>query len=326
MLRHVRRFLAGLGLLLLLFGLAVLGVIVWQNTRDPLAALPVASQPAVEIGRTDSQENGRVVSHVTLEAPPLGSIGFTMSLPEPLPQRRLPVVILLGGLGKGRQHIRHIAQPGPNALIGYDWPVERLPPGGLEALVLATPHLYREIMTAPGEIAALTAWLAQRPWADPERISLLGFSLGAFALPAAQRLVQQQGGRVAASIIAYGGAPIGDVIADHPILPKDWPKELIRFVGNLAFRPVDPLIHLPYLEGRFLVLGGKEDALIPAAAASRLQAAVPEPKTVLLFEGEHINMGDRRQAAELRDRIIAAGEAFLLEHGAVRRPEASVPN
>jgi len=318
MLRHIRRLLTGLLLLILLLTLSLIGLIVWQKTRDPLAALPRASAPATEQARDTLESDGRTISHITLKADGLGEIGFSMDLPTSMPAHPLPVVILLGGLGQGRQHIRHITEPGPNALVGYDWPITRLPDGGLDALILALPALYREILTAPGEIAALTAWLTEQDWVDAERISLLGFSLGAFAVPAAQRLVEGQGNRIAASIIAYGGAPIGDVIADHPILPDDWPKGLVRFFGNLAFRPVNPLIHLPHLHGRFLVLGGKEDELIPQAAAQRLHTAVPEPKTVILFDGKHINMGNPREAAVLRDRIITAGETWLLENDAVR--------
>src|SRR5687768_809960 len=121
-------------LVLLLALVALGGFGLWLGLRDPLAALPVSPDlPQIAAERQERQP-GRLLRHLTFTDPVLGTIGLTVSLPDPLPDsltdHALPVVILLGGLGLGAENIRHLGDPGPNAVIGYDWPFPpRLPRG-----------------------------------------------------------------------------------------------------------------------------------------------------------------------------------------------------
>ncbi len=57
--------------------------------------------------------------------------------------------------------------------------------------------------------------------------------------------------------------------------------------------------------------------MIPEEARSRLRQAVPEPKTVLTFEGIHMGVGPNKMV--LLKKIIAASRTWLIENGAINR-------
>lgn len=301
--------------LALVAGLPALGALAaWRPWAGPLESLPRPGGIAAAAVDTAARRDGRIVRRVILDDAELGAIGLAVSLPEPLPEGRLPVLVVLGGLGTALKTLSHVPPAGANALVGYDWPVPAKVPRGLD-LVRRAPELYRRLFLAPGQIAAAVDWAAAQPWADPERISLLGFSLGAIAAPAAQRLVRSRGGRIGWTVLAYGGADPGALLAGHPRLRPDWVRPLVRGLGRLLLRPLDPAEHLPHLAGRFLVIGGRDDRLVPEGPARRLREATPEPKTVVLLDGAHMGTGPSQTA--LLAEILAVTERWLTEAGAV---------
>jgi hypothetical protein len=64
----------------------------WLELRDPLAALPRATENAVATGLAAPEpRDGRTLQHVVLDAPGVGQIGLAISLPDPLTgQRQIP--------------------------------------------------------------------------------------------------------------------------------------------------------------------------------------------------------------------------------------------
>jgi hypothetical protein len=295
-------------LLVLLFAAAAL--LAWLLLRDPLAALPRPDpEPRATIERQE-RRGDRSLSFVRLDTAELGPVRLVVDRPSPLPGERLPVLLVLGGLASGERNIGWITEIGDNAVIGYDWPITTAMPQGLD-LLAALPELHRRTLAIPAQIATALGWLARQDWADPDRISLLGFSLGALAIPAAQRLAPAP---IGWTVLAYGGAPIGALVAANPHLRPDWARPLLGAFADLALRPVEPSAHLPYLQGRFLVLEGSDDAFVPARTAARLRAATPEPKRVVRFEGGHMGVGPGQ--LELLARIIAESRAWLVAEGA----------
>jgi hypothetical protein len=250
---------------------------------------------------------------VQLGTEALGPVGLVVDRPIPF-RRRLPVIVVLGGLGTGARNIDWVLEPGENVLVGYDWPIPTAMPNGLD-LLAAAPDLHRRAFAIPGQIQTAMAWVAAQDWADPERISLLGFSLGALAAPAAQRL-----GPVAPgwTVLAYGGTPLGPLIAANPHLEPRWVAQLLGLAADLALRPLAPGRHLPHLRGRFLVLEGATDEFVPAEAAARFRDLVPDPKRVVAFPGGHMGVGPRQ--LELLERIIAESRAWLVAEGAADAP------
>jgi dienelactone hydrolase len=306
--------------------IAVAAAIGWVRSRDPLASLPrqATVAPAVVEERREAWE-GRSLLHVALEDVNVGRIRFVVSLPDPLPDGPLPLVVVLGSLRGGSESIRDISRvvgdPGQNAFVGYDWPLPRRLPRGVK-LVARVPQLRADVLSVPGQVDAIVGWAAEQPWADGERVSLLGFSLGAFVVPAAQRLAEQRGMPVRWTILAYVGAPIGAVVAGHPRAGPAWLRPFAGAALDLLLHPVEPSHHLPHLSGTFLVLGTRTDRLIASAAAERMAELTPEPRTVLEIEGDHMGVGPDRWA--LLARVVDESRSWLVEEGAIEPPPGVV--
>jgi pimeloyl-ACP methyl ester carboxylesterase len=202
-------------------------------------------------------------------------------------------------------------------VIGYDWPIPTDMPTGL-ALLRLVPALHDRVLAIPGQVATAILWAQEQDWGDPSRVSLLGFSLGALAAPAAQRLAAEHGGSIGWTVLAYGGAPIGALVAAHPDLRPRWLAPALGRFTDLALWPVEPSAHLPHLAGRFLVLEGRQDQFIPAPAAARLRELAPPPKRVVALDGGHMGIGPDKQ--RLLEAIIAESRAWLIDEGAVNPP------
>ncbi len=312
---------------LLTLALLVTAAVVRLRLQDPLAALPRDPPGAVRLIEERRETwQGRMVLHVVLRGAAVGDVRLVVSLPDPIPPERLPLIVVLGGLEGGTRSIRRISEvigdPGPNAFLAYDWPLPPEEPGLLE-IALHLPELRRSVLSVPGQVDALLAWATRQPWADPDRVSLLGFSLGAFVAPAAQRVSQARGSAVQWTIIAYGGAPIGAVIAAHPAVKPAWLGPLLGAGADLLLRPVEPGEHLPHLRGRFLVLRAGRDRLIAPAAADRLSELTPEPRTVVVIEGDHMGLGPSKK--KLLEKVVAVSRAWMIEQGAIRPARPARP-
>jgi hypothetical protein len=284
---------------------------------NPLWVFPSSKRELKAEKKVLEPLDGRYLEHVTLQSSGLGAIGFTVNLPSAAPSRKLPLLIVLGGLETGENNIRYIKYAGDNAIIGYDWPMPLHFPAGNE-LLLQAPGLYRRLLTIPGQVASMIDWLRRQPWADATRVSLLGYSLGALALPVVEHFVQQDGQPAGWAIIAYGGAPFGSLLTANDYIKPAWLQSVLVPVIDTALYPFQPAVHLPHLKSRFLVLEGREDEFIPERARRNLREAVPEPKTVVVFEGTHIGAGPKH--LDLLQRIIETSRTWLIENGAVNPP------
>jgi hypothetical protein len=318
--RRATRRAGGLGLGV---GLAILAAaavwIGWIGLADPLGALPsdpaelvvVDADERIETATADGEP--REVRRLLLRSALLGEVGVAVSLPTPMPDAPMPVLVLLGGHRTGRDSIAYVPRPGRNVLVGYDYPIDR----HLKlrwSLLPELPRLRRRLLSVPGQVAGLIAWLGNQDWADRERISLLGFSLGALYLPAVHRVAGRQGLALGPAIIAYGGADLPALVRNRLAHEPVWRRGVAAWLVGLLLRPLEPAEHLPHLDGEFLLLGSADaDRFIPPHSAALLQRLTPAPKTVITLEGGHI--GGRRTA--LTESIVAAARAWLAARGAI---------
>lgn len=295
-------------------GVAITATVGWFALRDPLDSLPEPEyQLQAEVENLPSPP-GRHLQHVILHNPSLGDIGFTLSLPDPLPPKKIPLLFVLGGLGTGANNIRYIGEAGNNAIIGYDWPMPVQFYSGI-SFITQLPDLYDQLMSVPGQVTSLIAWCSIQDWADSQHVSLLGFSLGALAVPSIQDLATHDGIRIGWTVLAYGGAPLGELFLSNPHIQPALMRIALAPIVELLLRPLEPKKHLPHLIGHFLVLQGENDTLIPARARVHFLLAVPQPKTVVTFEGNHMGVGPDKM--ELLQKIIDTSKKWLIENAAV---------
>jgi pimeloyl-ACP methyl ester carboxylesterase len=127
--------------------------------------------------------------------------------------------------------------------------------------------LVRHWQSALEECRLALRYLEQRPDVDGARLSLVGYSLGAFL----GSIVAAREPSVRALVLAAGG----DLPADVPF------AAMIRAV-------VDPLRAVRKLAGRpLLMVNGRADRTIRPDQAERLFAAANEPKEIRWYDGGH---------------------------------------
>ncbi len=150
------------------FGLLLVGAVtlaLWGYGRDPLWSLPQPEHGLQAERTTLSGPDHRLFEHITLPGKLLGDIAFNLSLPDPFPPKKLPVVLVLGGLVTGADSIRYIKDAGDIAIASYAWPVP-VRFHGVRAFMRQAPGLYHNVMTIPGQGASVLHWLISQPWAD----------------------------------------------------------------------------------------------------------------------------------------------------------------
>ncbi|HSA83020.1 MAG TPA: hypothetical protein VLE23_19540, partial [Geminicoccaceae bacterium] len=257
--------LAILALLALHVGLAV-GWLRLDAQSDPqrliAGPLPDVTAARVRPYAGDGCRENRLCQDVVLDPAPERPVRIAISLPEDAGPEPLPAVILVGGLRTGREALVHLRDLGRNAVITYEYPLrgDDVRRGFLPARLVA---MRAAALAVPRQLAAVVRWTRAQPWVDPDRVSLVGVSLGALALPAAQRMAAAHGESVGRSILAYGGTGLFDILRAN--LARDGPVVAhgAAWLGSLALRALEPAFHLPHLEGEFLLINGRDDPRIP---------------------------------------------------------------
>jgi hypothetical protein len=320
--RRVRAGPARRALSWLLLGVLALGTVAggwagWRFFRMPLEyverEIPVLTLSDEETYYYKGFIGDRAFHDLTLVAKGVEPIRITISLPRNLPPDPMPVVVVLGGHRTGRRNLKHIPAPGPNVVIGIDYPHAaelKQADTAFERFVAAR----RTAFAVPSQVVAMLRWVGAREWADPRRISLLGYSLGALFVPAIHRMAQVQGMQLGPGILAYGGADLFNILRANLHWGPEWARGILAFLGALWLRPVDPAAHLPYLKGEFLLINSEGgDIFIPDAAVRALHQLMPEPKASVALPGGHIDPRD----AQLLRQVVKISRDWLLERGAV---------
>jgi hypothetical protein len=151
-----------------------------------------------------------------------------------------------------------------------------------------------------------------QPWADRQRMSLLGYSLGAMFVPVTQEKARANEIGIKTSILAFGGADLGRIIATVFHVETPALREIVALLAAALLHPVEPRYFLGRMTGEVLVVNAREDEMIPRESAALMTLLTPEPKWIVTVEGEHI---DPRDPATLR-RVVDVTKAWLIERGA----------
>jgi hypothetical protein len=314
--RRVVALLAALALPLLAVGWVV-ALAASARFTDPLAAL-IREDGAWRVLRDSSYQalttggERRVFRDLVVDAGDAGTVRVTTSRPEEPVPRPLPLVFVLAGLRTGRDALAAAEHHGPNLLVGYEYPYtqERWDESRkLDQLAV----IRRAVLDVPAQVVRSAQRLAAEEGVDTSRTSLLGFSFGAFFVPAVQRLAMHEGSPFRGVVLGYGGVDIGSLL-EHNIR-LDWRplRRFLAWLGATALDAMEPEHHLPHLGGRFLVIRGELDRQIPAELSRRLAELTPEPKTVVSLAEGHMGPGN----PQLTARVVRISQDWLIREGLI---------
>ncbi|HEY8503371.1 MAG TPA: prolyl oligopeptidase family serine peptidase [Gemmataceae bacterium] len=170
--------------------------------------------------------------------------------------------------------------------MAYHGP-RRPPEGRVRLLSPDIPHTLAAIRQTVLDCRCAAAWLAARPEIDPERLGIVGTSLGSF-MSALTAAMEPRLRRVA---LLLGGGGLVDAFYDHP--RAGWFRRFNELLGGSKERlaeliaPVDPLTYADRLaRRRLLMIAARRDEIVPPSAAEALWKAAGRQK-IVWFDTTH---------------------------------------
>lgn len=233
------------------------------------------------------QKEKRIYRDVVLKSDEANEVRFTLSLPEKISSEGLPCIIIVGGLETGRESLQFIPEHGQYALIGYEYP-RRLKALRSIRFLWRRFAVRQEMIRIPSQIFAMVQYIEKEPWFNRQPVDVMGYSFGAVFIPLIYVKAKRANKKLGPGVMAYGGAGIQCLVRANFPGPV-WAKNIAARWGRSFFRAVDPVHYAPVMEGNFLLINGIYDTQVPLKCAKRLQHLVPEPKTVINLETEHMS-------------------------------------
>lgn len=266
----------------------------------------VAVRDSTGIG---TAEDGKQLTEVTL----VGSTGLEIRArvrAEGAPSgERHPAAILLGGYKTGRKAVDIPTDTGNLVLLSIDYPYSGPQrPHGLD-WVRYFGTMRRAILDTPPAVLLAAQYLYTRRDVDPQRVTVIGVSLGVpFSVAAAAT-----DKRIAGAALLHGGGDIATMayyaFADRGpawvMRALAWglswvvaPLEPTRYAGDVAPRPV-------------LMVNAADDEFIPRSSVLVLYESLRQPKRIVWLESAHVATGDD----EVVDGLMAITLEWMTERG-----------
>ncbi len=228
------------------------------------------------------------------------------------PDAKRPVLIVLGGHRTGRDAVDLFGDVGERVVVGVDYPYTGPEKVRGTAQIVKTLPLARQAMrdTVPA-VSLVLDWILAQPWADADRVIVVGASLGVpFATTAAAR-----DERIGGAMLVHGAADnrlwleaqlarrIDTRALHYPLsvllnwMPYGPAPDTSERIGAIAPRPV-------------VIIGARNDERTPAGQTELLYELAGEPKRLRFTDGAHIEP-DRSEIIEALLRIANEEMEFL---------------
>ncbi|MDZ7860326.1 MAG: prolyl oligopeptidase family serine peptidase [Candidatus Krumholzibacteriota bacterium] len=279
----------------LVSGIILTGI--WLETRDFRDNF---SAMRGELGEIEELGKVRKNGYTSKSVGALSSTGIPFSARIKVPERRnnpLAALIILGGLRTGKDIVDYMQGTPGMIIMAIDYPYE----GKKEDLsaiefMLALSDIRKAVLETPPAVMLGVDYLLSRDDVDPEMITLIGGSLGAFFVPA----VMASDPRIDAAAILFGAGDLKELIKNEIDLPFPLPC-LGSSIASVLVSPVEPLKYVAGISPRpLLILNGKADPRIPAELAMKLHDAAGEPKTVAWIDCGHMDV----KSEEFNEKVV----------------------
>jgi len=218
--------------------------------------------------------------------------------------KKIPALILLGGMVTGKEVINLVADIeaiNQVVIVSMEYPYtgKKKFKNGLE-MIYHYPEIRAGLNHSIWGIMHIVDYLYKHPWIDKERIFLAGASFGAFFAIIAGAAEE----RIAAVLTCYGGGDLMGLTAYNLHFKPAFVNELLARFFYLFVAPYEPLKYVDGISPRpFLMINGKEDEQIPGESVTKLFEKAGEPKELIWFETKHIRPTQNTLTLELTTAI-----------------------
>jgi len=282
------------------------------RSPDPLAVLREQAPTLLGVQREAAPELGPRVERWRI-AVASGDTHTALWRPAPASEAKPCTFVLLGGLRTGDRAALLVPDSLGVHVLAVDWPWRGPRAMSPAQLLRSLPAIRRAILRSPGALALGVELAAREPGVDPNRIVLVGASLGAPPAVAALRLVSAP----RACALVHGAADLESMF--QHALREHVPGPLVSPAAALAarwIRPLEPRLHAPSLQAvPFLIINAADDEKLPPRAIAALHQAFPHAD-VRWESGRHLRPERSALIAALSREVVDWVESLDATPGA----------
>jgi hypothetical protein len=208
-------------------------------------------------------------------------------------------LFVVGGFFTGADSTALLGAIPQTVTVGFNYPYDLTDMKQDAGKLLQTFRL-----TAP-QVALGLKWISVQGWLKKERFVVLGVSMGGLFLPTALRLAQRLEVNVTHTVLAFTGSNLPLILENnlHAHVSEQLLNPLKFFISTTNVLN-NPQWHLPFLQGRFLVISADQDQIIPTASTDELFALLPEKKARVILAGGHINVDQPALIEQTRNAVL----------------------
>jgi fermentation-respiration switch protein FrsA (DUF1100 family) len=229
--------------------------------------------------------------------------------PKTAPGETLPVIVVMGGEGTGKDAVDLVGAPQGVAYVALDYPYEG--DQELDAFwesLTAIPGIQQAFLDSPPAMSLAVDWAEQQSWFDPDRVELVGASLGVPFTAVAGALDS----RFTRVWLLHGGAEnlpwvmhVGQRYVENEFLRGLLARLALLLVYGNSFETLD---WIPEIAPRpLVVVAARDDDFVPPEAQQPFveAAATSEHIEVVWTEGRHIRPTRRDELQQLLDIVLS---------------------
>jgi cephalosporin-C deacetylase-like acetyl esterase len=257
---------------------------------------------------TEASSNGIVQKLVRLESSTGLRVTMRVVRPATAPGETLPVIIVMGGEGTGKDAVDLVGAPKGVAYLALDYPYEG--DQELDAFwesLTAIPGIQQAFLDSPPAMSLALDWAMQQAWVDPDRIELVGASLGVPFTAVAGALDD----RFTRVWLLHGGAEnlpwvmhVGRRYVENEFLRGLLARAALLLVYGKSFETLD---WIPEIAPRpLIIVAARDDDFVPPEAQQPFieAAAASEHIEIVWTEGRHIRPTRREELQQLLDIVL----------------------
>jgi cephalosporin-C deacetylase-like acetyl esterase len=229
--------------------------------------------------------------------------------PQTAPGQTLPVIIVMGGEGTGKDAVDLVGAPEGVAYLALDYPYEG--DQELDAFwesLTAIPGIQQAFLDSPPAMSLALDWAQQQDWFDADNVELVGASLGVPFTAVAGALDT----RFTRVWLLHGGAKnvpwvmyVGRRYVENEFLRGLLARAALLLVYGNSFETVD---WIPAIAPRPLVIvAAKDDDFVPPEAQQPFVEAAENSEYIEIVwtDGRHIRPTRREELQQLLDIVLS---------------------